>query len=138
MLPKWHVLLGFVFSYIIYWFSSMTIFQASLIFLASIFIDVDHYFWYGFKKKDWNLKNAFYWNKALPKNHKPIMHIFHTVEFLLLVAILVYFFNPFLFILIGILLHSALDLIEIFYNKKIGCREFWLIRYLIYDKKKYF
>ena len=137
MLPKWHIFLGFIFSYILYWFTSISIFEASLIFLSSFLIDFDHYVWYGIRKKSWNLKSAYLWNKNLPKNHKPIMHVFHTVEFIIIVIVLAYFFKPFLFILMGMLFHSALDLIEMFYKKNLGCREFSLIRYLISNKKRY-
>ncbi len=141
MLPKWHILLGFVFAYIVYWFTSINIFGASLIFLSSVLIDFDHYVWYGFKKKDWSLKNAYNRNKALPKKHKPIMHIFHTIEFLIMVFMLFYFWNGFLFILVGMVFHSILDILDIFYNKKLGAREFSFIRYLILNKRnrdKYF
>ena len=134
MLPKWHALLGFVFAYIVYWFTSITIFQASLIFLSSVLIDFDHYSWYAIKKKDWNLKNAYYWNKALPKKHKPMMHIFHTIEFTILVGLLGFIWSGFFYIFIGMLFHSFSDIIEINYNKKTGCREFSFIKYLTWEK----
>jgi len=136
MLPKWHVLFGFIFAYVVYWLTSISIFEASLIFLSSVLIDFDHYVWVAKRKGYFNLKKAYFWHKALPKNHKPIMHIFHTVEFTVFVAVLAYFFNPFLFVLIGMLFHSALDIIDMLYNKKWGVREFSLIRYLILKKNK--
>lgn len=141
MLPKYHILSGFLFAYIIYWFSSITIFQATLIFLSAVLIDFDHYTFYVQKKKDWSLKNAYLWHKALPKKHKPVMHPLHAIEFIILVTILSFYFNVFFFILIGMLFHSILDIIDMFYNHKIGIREFSLIRYLILRKKypeKYF
>ena len=141
MLPKWHILFGFLFAYILYWFSPITIIEASLIFLSSFLIDFDHYLFIINRKKLFNLKKAYYWHKALPKNHKPIMHILHTIEFTIFIAILAYFFNIFLFIFIGMLFHSSLDVIDMFYNKKTRCREFSLIRYLILKKRnkdKYF
>ena len=140
MLPKWHILFGFLFAYIIYWFSSITIFQASLIFLASVLIDFDHYLWYVKRKKDWNLKNAYLFLKRLKKQkHKPIMHIFHTIEFIIFIGILSFYFNFFLFIFIGMLFHSILDVIFLGYEKRIYVREFSLIRYLlIKNKKRYF
>ena len=63
------------------------------------------------------------------------MHIFHIVEFTVFVAVLAYFFNPFLFVLIGMLFHSVLDIIDMIYNKKWGVREFSLIKYLVLNKK---
>ncbi len=70
--------------------------------------------------------------------HKPIMHIFHTIEFLLLVLILSFFFNFLWFILIGMLFHSFLDIINMQYRGILNLREYFLTRYLLTDKKKYF
>ena len=67
MLPKWHILLGFLFTYVIYWFTSINIFQASLIFLASILIDFDHYIFCVQKKKDWSFKNAYFFLRKIRK-----------------------------------------------------------------------
>jgi len=135
MLPKTHILFGAIFSIILYLLFQITPFQATIIFFASVLIDFDHYMLYALNK-NLSLKKAFNYHKNLPKNHKPIMHIFHTIEFSLLI-ILIYFLisNPplkslILFTLIGMLFHTSLDLIDIQYNKKWNCREFSLIRYL--------
>lgn len=141
MLPKWHVLFGFLFAYIIYWFTSITVIDASLIFLSSVLIDLDHYLWIAKRKKYFNLKKAYCWHKSLPLRHKPIMHIFHTIEFLLFVLILGLFFKIFFFIFIGMLFHSILDVIDMVYNKKFRCREFSFVKYLVLNKRypdKYF
>jgi len=141
MVPKWHILFGFVFAYIVYWFTSITIFEASLIFLASVLIDFDHYLWIIKRKGYFNLKKAYYWHKKLPKKHKSIMHIFHSIEFILFIGALSFYFNFLFFILIGIIFHSILDILDLIYDKELGCREFSLIRFLILRKKypnKYF
>ena len=138
MLPKTHIILGAIFSVLIYFIFQITLFQASLILFASIFIDVDHYVFYVSRKKNFNLKKAYYWHKGLPKNHKTIMHIFHTLEFMILILILSFFWNGFFFIFIGMVFHSALDLIDIFYNYKFGVRELSFIRYILRSKDKYF
>ena len=130
MLPKWHVLFDFVFAYIIYWFTSITIFQASLIFLASVFIDFDHYLWYRFKKKDWNLKNSYGYLKTKERLTKKLM-IFHTIEFHIFIGLLIFFWHGFLFILIGMIFHSICDLISMFYEKTLYTREFLLIRAIL-------
>lgn len=98
MLPKWHLLFGAIFSLILYLiFPQIGIFNISLIFLSSILIDFDHYLWTIKRKKYFNLKEVYLWNKNLPKNHKPITHIFHTIEFIIFIAILSFYFNFFLF-----------------------------------------
>ena len=137
MLPKWHILFGFLFAYLIYWFTSITIFQASLIFFASVLIDFDHYMFWTKREKTFNLKKAYFWHKNLSKNHKPIMHIFHTIEFLILVLILVYFWKGFFFILIAMLFHSILDIIDLAYRKELYVREFSFFRFLILNKERY-
>jgi hypothetical protein len=138
MLPKTHFILGLIFSILLYFLFHLTIFQAFLVLFASVFIDVDHYMFIVKRKKIWNLKKAYYWHKALPKNHKTIMHIFHTAEFIVLVLLLSYFWSGFFFIFLGMVFHSLLDLIDLVYNYKFGVREFSLIRYIIRDKDKYF
>ena len=59
MLPKWHILFGAIFSMLVYFIFNINLFQVSLIFLASIFIDFDHYLFYVFRKKDFNLKRVY-------------------------------------------------------------------------------
>jgi len=138
MLPKAHIILGLIFSVLLF-FLHITILEASLIFLSSVLIDVDHYLFIIKRKKIWNLKKAFYWHKNLPKDHKPMMHIFHSIEFLILILILSFFIKIFLFILIGLLFHSVFDIFDLLYNKRYNVREFSMIRYLLSkDKLKYF
>jgi hypothetical protein len=136
MLPKWHVLTGAIFSFIVYFFLSITFFQAVLIFISSVFIDVDHHIWFIQRKKDFNLKRAYSWYLKIPKNHKPFMHFFHTLEFFILIFLFSFFWNSFLYILIGMLFHSILDIGEMISYKRLG-REHFFIKYLLSDKKQY-
>ena len=79
--------------------------------------------------------HIFFLEKLGKEAHKPITMIFHTIEFLIFVIILSLYFNFVLFILIGILFHSTLDLIDLYKKKMIKCREFSLIRYLVLRRK---
>ena len=136
MLPKSHILFGAIFSLILYLvFPNLSILNISLIFLSSVLIDFDHYVLGAMRNKTLNLKKIYFWYKSLGKKHKPIMNIFHSIEFIVLTGILAFYFNFFFFILIGIIFHSILDLIEMIYNHRIRCREFSLIRFLILRKK---
>lgn len=137
MLPKAHILLGGIFSIISYLLFPITAFQASLVFLSSVLIDVDHYIWYVQRKKDDSLKKAYIFFKALKKlkKRKRIMMAFHTIEFLIFVAVLSYFFPFFLFILSGMLFHSILDAIDMNRNNELNLREFSLVRYLVLKHK---
>lgn len=127
MLPKWHALYGFLFSYFFYNLSPLTLFEVGLIFFSSVFIDFDHYLWYVNKKKDWNLKNAYNFLKR-QKNIKTLM-IFHTIEFHTLVALLGFIWIGFFYILIGMIFHSVLDIIDMIYRNKLGCREFSILSF---------
>ncbi|MFQ5531781.1 MAG: hypothetical protein ACE5ES_04160, partial [Candidatus Nanoarchaeia archaeon] len=68
MLPKTHIILGFIFSVLIFFlFPQMGLIGASLIFFSSFLIDFDHYLYYLFKKKDPNPRNSVKW---FMKHHK--------------------------------------------------------------------
>ncbi len=139
MLPKTHAILGIISSILIYFIFKITFFEAFLIFFASVFTDFDHYTWYVLKKKDFSLKNAYiFQKKEMHIKHKPIMHIFHTIEFLILILILSYFFNLLWFLLIGMLFHSFLDIIDMQYRGILNLREYSLTRYIMSDKKNYY
>ena len=136
MLPKIHAILGGIFSILIYFLFHISLFNTSLIFLASFLIDFDHYVWYIQKKNDFNLKNAYnFLKKESKKKHKTMLHIFHTLEFIALTFILSFFWQGFLFIFIGMIFHSSLDIGDLIYHKHYGAREHFLIRYLILKKK---
>jgi hypothetical protein len=127
MLPKWHALFGFLFAYILYWFTSITLFQASLIFFASIFIDIDHYFWYVLKKKSFSLKKAYYFLRDKERLTRKLM-LFHTIEFHLFVGLLGLVWSGFFYILAGMILHSIIDIFDLIYTKRLNIRIFCLIR----------
>lgn len=129
MYPKHHIIFGAIIAILIYLiFPQITILNATIIFLASVLIDFDHYLYYFFTRKTLNLKTAFNWfsqkSKALKKLSKqekaeyqyPIM-IFHGIEFWLLLILLSFLNDLFFFILLGIAIHIILDFIEIFYYK---------------------
>lgn len=138
MLPKHHIILGVIFSLILVFVFNISVTSALVVFLASVFIDIDHYLFYVQKKHNLNLKKAYSFYLHLPLNHKPIMHIFHTVEFMLLIFLLSYFNPVFLFVLIGMVFHSITDMIEFIVNKNTYCREFFLIRFLIKKDRSYY
>ena len=134
MLPRNHIYLGLIFSIIIYLYTPASYFQASLVFFASFLIDFDHYVWYVLRKKDFSLKNAYYFLKGISGYHKPTMMFIHTIEFHIFTGLLIFFWSGFFFVLLGMVFHSILD---IFSHMKLSCREFSLIKYIILDKEKY-
>ncbi len=125
MLPQHHFLIGSISSIFIYLnFPEISILNIIIFLLASVLIDVDHYLYYVYRKKDWNLKNAINWfmrnGKALKKLDIKKRAEFYTgfcflhgIEVLILLAILGYFINNiFSFIALGFLVHLILDYIH--------------------------
>ena len=133
MLPKTHIILGAIFSLIVFLAFKIPIYGTILIFLSSFLIDFDHYLEPVMKNHSLSLKKAFDYHIqqgkiALIEREKGIrkrgdFHIFHTIEFLLLTFLLGLIWDPFIYVFIGMVFHSFLDLIyliqrDIFYRRK--------------------
>jgi hypothetical protein len=137
MYPKQHIILGAIFSVLIYFLFNLTFFEAATIFLSSFLIDFDHYMWYVVRNKTLDIRRSYMFYVNLKKNCKPIAHLFHTIEFHLLILFIGFYYPLFFFVLIGMVFHSILDIIYLIHEKCLGCREFSLIRYLVRDKINY-
>jgi hypothetical protein len=130
MNPSWHIFFGFLFSACLFFlFPDLGIFNITLIFLSSVLIDVDHYLFYIYEGKGWNLREAY--NSSIEQkkryrkfgkkayNFSPSFFIFHGLDVLLLLFLLSFLFRPLFFIFIGFSFHLILDLIEqAFYPNK--------------------
>ena len=123
MLPKSHILLGFIFSLILFIiFPKIGIIGFVIIFFSSFLIDVDHYIYYVFKKRDLSLKNAYSWfiqkrKKYLALSRKKRnevylkIHFLHGIEPLLILFVLGFYVSEYFFyILIGFAFHLFLDI----------------------------
>jgi len=147
MLPKYHILFGAIFSILAYIVFNLTLLQASLIFFSSFLIDVDHYLWFVFKRKNLNLASSYkrfvrkrkeYIALSLEqrKQYKKAFMIFHGIEFITLLIILSFFYNIFFFILIGVLFHLIIDWIEMIYLKMPLRYKLSQIYVFIYDRHR--
>ncbi|KHO55453.1 MAG: hypothetical protein QT10_C0001G0057 [archaeon GW2011_AR19] len=125
MLPKYHIILGFFFSLILFLiFPFIGLLGFLIIFVSSVLIDADIYLYYVFTKKNFNLINAMkYYSKKrkevllLPMEQRAKkqgnIRIFHGIEVLLILFLLGFFINKiFLFIFIGFSFHLFLDIVE--------------------------
>lgn len=150
MLPHYH----FIFSLIVVFILLLLKFQwwqIALFFIAAFFIDIDHYFYFIYKKKSWNLKEAYLYfynfNKRFKKgnnrkNKVELLMIFHNIETLILFIILTFIsFNIFFPLLLGIIVHYSLDTIVMLTCKeKKYKRPFSLFYYLLkngFSKKQH-
>ena len=121
---KHHFLIGIVSSFILVQFFNFSLLSGIIIFFASWMIDFDHYLWYGFSTKDWNPIHAIKWYiSSIPKWHKLSMEekekfkwgvfIFHGIGFWIILALLSFVHNIFLWILIGVGIHMVADWIDL-------------------------
>jgi len=97
MLPRWHILLGAVFSGLL-WLAAPNIswFYIALMFASSVLIDFDHYLNSVIKTRRISLFHSFEYHKKLAKQEteekksglfrKGDFHLFHTVEFHILIG----------------------------------------------------
>ena len=121
---KWHLLFGFITSYVLIHFFNFPLLAGLIIFIASWIIDIDHYPWYALETKDWNPFHAIEWYvKMVPKwwalslnerrKFKHGIFIFHSLLFWMILASLSFIHPLFLWILIGIAIHIFADLIDL-------------------------
>lgn len=129
MLPKWHILYGYIFSLILIYFFNFSLFLGFIVFLSSIFIDLDHVLIYFIKTKNLNPVKFYDWSMNKRKtwacvpfekrgNFRTPHFIFHGLEFLILLIILSFLHSFFFWILLGVLFHLILDFTELIYLRE--------------------
>ncbi|MBU3940387.1 MAG: hypothetical protein KKH88_00465 [Nanoarchaeota archaeon] len=108
MLLKYHFVFTLIFCIILFPFIQW---WAIIVFFSGFLIDIDHYIYYILKKRDFSLKKAY----ECEKKHfgKDRLHIFHTIEFYILIFSLAIFHPFFFFILIGISFHQIIDIVDV-------------------------
>lgn len=110
-----------------------------LFFFSTILIDADHYidFLYYGKFRNWSVKSMFAFHGQMGRSRHLAnfcaLEAFHTIEFLLaLLALAYYFSSPELYILLsGMIFHLYLDLYRLYKMKGIHLRalsftEYWI------------
>jgi hypothetical protein len=132
MLPKQHLFFGVIFASILFFiFPQIGLIEFFIIVASTVLIDIDHYTYYVYKKKDLDLKRAYNWffkdsekYSSLSREQKDkyytgfcFLHGFEIliVLFLLGRSISAYFY----YVLIGFAFHMVLDVIA---QIKIGKR----------------
>jgi hypothetical protein len=140
MFPRWHILLGAIFTLIV-WLALQGIppFYLGLIFLSSFLIDLDHYVASAYKTKSLSLKNSFkYYENVRIKEKKDIaqgikrksdFHLFHTIEFHVLIGLLSFFWMGFFYIFIGMMFHSIVDLMDMTKRGAFHRREYFFFNW---------
>jgi len=131
MLPQWHLLVGAIFSLLLW---PIFGFGSFVIFAASFLVDFDHYLFYVKRTKNCSPFKSYYFMKKLAKNKRKerYLFVFHTMEiWLLLIA--ASFYSRFVFLIfIGVILHMLFDFIFSNSNKRV----FSLIAFLNHRMRK--
>ena len=141
MLPRRHIILGLVFSVLfLILFPESAWYNIALILFASIFIDFDHYMCAVLKTRELSLPKALRYYYRLEKleerefnkgiRRKGDFHVFHTLEFNALVLAAGLVFQPFLYLLLGMVFHEGLDIISLTRRDKMYRREFFLTNWV--------
>ncbi len=140
-----HILYGALFTIILYFLlPEINTINLLLIWFSSVLIDFDHYIYYMYKKKDFNLKNAYKFFKLkqdkfrlLPKEKREEFYggifFLHSLEVLIILFIIGLYFESIFFIFIGFGFHLILDLIHnvVFYKRRMDKLS------LIHDMRKF-
>lgn len=114
--------------------------KVMVIFISGFLIDIDHYLWYIYKYKKFNLFacHRYYTTDAKKngfKNLEGILLVFHTIEFTL-ASIFLSFYNDFVLLFtIGLLTHYLLDLIWYYFVTKRFIANHSIISWIIKNKK---
>lgn len=116
MKPPTHLIFALFLAALLY-----PIFNWKVLFILAggVLVDVDHYLWYIYKYKKFNIINSYkFYLKNIEVNDYSnvygILLIFHTIEFLLLMILLSFYIEFALIFTIGLVLHYLLDLIFLY------------------------
>ncbi|MCH7850083.1 MAG: hypothetical protein IH845_00365 [Nanoarchaeota archaeon] len=119
---KYHVLTGILVPGFLYFYFDIPILAAVTISLASVLIDIDHYFWYAAESKDLNPFNAISWYirsspkiKKMPskkrKEYTKGVFIFHNWICWSILLALGFLNQIFFYTLVGFVIHIIPDLV---------------------------
>jgi hypothetical protein len=140
MYPRYHILLGAIFTALI-WIVAPEISQLYLllIFLSSFLIDFDHYVASVIKTKKYGLKDSFEYHRLVNLKttrelkegirKKSDFHLFHTIEFHALIGLFGIFWSGFFYIFVGMIFHSLLDVIDLLRYKAFHRREYFFFNW---------
>ena len=128
MLPLKHLFLAVIFSLVLYLiFPIIPLKYIGIIILSAVLIDIDHYLYYVFKKRDFSLssfKNAYRWFREterktllLPRKEREkvyggfcFLHGVETLGVLLILGLTIA--KTFFFIFIGFAFHLLTDIVH--------------------------
>ncbi len=141
MLPRWHIILGALFTSIV-WIVAPGIdyLYLALIFFSSFLIDFDHYIVSSVKTGKLRLKHSFDYHDDMlerekEENEKGIrkrgdFHLFHTIEFHIIIGLMSLVWIGFFYVFTGMIFHTLLDVFSSLYNDRLYRREYFFLNWL--------
>lgn len=141
MFPKWHIFLGGLFTLIIWIFApNLNPIYLAIIFLSSFLIDFDHFVVGAARTGKLNFKEIYDYHEQQDRikikertrgiRKKGDFHLFHTIEFHVLIGILGIFFAPLFYVFIGMIFHSLIDLFSLIQGDEIYRREYFFFNWI--------
>jgi hypothetical protein len=141
MLPRWHILYGAVFTLVIYLASpSIPPIYFLLLFFSSFLIDFDHYVCFFLNTGKLSLKESFKYHDELMKieddeaskgiRRRGDFHLFHTLEFQILIGLLSFVWIGFFYIFIGLIFHTLIDMLHLLRIDRFYRKEFFFFSWL--------
>jgi len=107
---------------------------------GGVLIDVDHYFLYIQRRKNLSVPGMFRYFAELIPLERSISYVglcvFHTIDFFLLLALLLIWYPQLWPLLAGCLFHFVLDLYDLKRKGIIFIRPFFLVEHLIRRRSK--
>lgn len=109
--------------------------------VASVLIDVDHYLAWGLKSGTWSLRKSLRDHKRMDVEERALVksgvrkkghfHLFHTLEFHLVVLFLGFFvWSGFAWVFVEMVFHSLCDVVDLLRRGVLWRREFWFLGWL--------
>ena len=114
MIPLIHIIAILPLVFILY--SYIGLINTIFLFLGGWAFEIDHYLYCIIKHKDFSLKHCYDFHHPFAKE-KDLLHIFHVVEFYILVFIIGLFIEPVMYLFYGLVYHISFDFIKGIYLK---------------------
>lgn len=141
MLPRWHILYGLLFTFLLAAVApGVHPTYLLMVFLASVFIDFDHYLACVHKTSKIGLFHSFEYHRKTgeqmraqeKKGLKPKsdFHLFHTLEFHTVIGLLGMVWVGFFYLFMGMVFHSLLDIIDGVQRRTLHRREYFFFKWL--------
>ena len=141
MLPRWHIFYGLLFTILLFVVApGVSVWYLLLVFLASIFIDLDHYLAFVHKTGKISLLHSFEYHRKQGEwmrsqerrglKPKSDFHLFHTIEFHALIGLLGMIWIGLFYLFIGMIFHSLLDVIDGVQRNTFHRREYFFFKWL--------